>query len=72
MRSRDINPTYVLYDLILGKPIGFYGLTETERLDMDVEEYLSNHPEYHPGDLSIAFDKWGLTIPEVDKAPDWI
>jgi hypothetical protein len=72
MRSRDINPTYVLYDLILGKPIGFYGLTETERLDWDVEEYLNNHPEYHPADLSIAFDKWGLTIPEVDKAPDWI
>jgi hypothetical protein len=72
MREKEFNPIYVLYDLILSKPIGYYGLTEMERLDKDVEDYLSRNPSYHPGDLSIAFDKWGLTIPEVDKAPDWI
>jgi hypothetical protein len=70
--EKDFNPTYVLYDLILSKPIGYYGITEVDQLDRDVEKYLAEHPTYYPGDLSIAFDKWGQTIPEINKAPDWI
>jgi len=65
MREKEFNPTYVLYDLILRKAIGYYGITEVDQLDEDVDDYLSKHPGYRPGDLSIAFDKWGLTIPEI-------
>lgn len=62
---KDINPTYVLCDLILNKPIRYYALTEADQIDVDSENYLAEHPGYTMADLHLIFDKWGLSVPIV-------
>lgn len=64
-KGRDIQPTYVLYDLILNKVIGYYGVTEGDQIDKDCEKYVREHPGYSMRDLGLRFDKWGLTLPHI-------
>lgn len=62
---KEFNPTYVLYDLVLGKPIGYYALTEAEQIDIDADKYLKEHPNYEHRDLGLKYDKFGLSLPEI-------
>jgi hypothetical protein len=71
-QTKEFNPLYVLYDRIADKPIGWYGITETERMDSDIAEFLKTHPSHKEKDLSIAFDKFGVTLPQINKTEDWI
>lgn len=65
MRIKNPQPTYILYDLILNKPIGYYALTEADQIDVDSVKYLESHPDYQMSDLGLRFDKWGLTLPHI-------
>jgi hypothetical protein len=65
LRTKEFNPIYVLYDLVLNKPIGYYALTEADQIDLDSENYISAHPGYSMRDLGLQFDRWGLTLPKI-------
>jgi hypothetical protein len=65
MRERSLQPTYVLYDLILNKAVAYYALTEADQIDIDSEKYLETHPGYTMRDLGLRFDKWGLSLPQI-------
>lgn len=67
---REFKPTYVLWDLRENKALGYYHIMEHEELDKDVDKFLAENQTYREGDLMIKFDKYGLTLPEINKIPE--
>ncbi len=65
-------PVYVLLDLTTRRPIGYYGLTEADRLELEADVYLSNHPTLSRNDIGVTLDKWGYSVPRVNEIDEFI
>ena len=65
-------PVYVLLDLTTKKAIGYYGLTEADRLELESELYLSNNPHLSRENIAVSIDKWGFSVPSVNRIDEFM
>ncbi len=65
-------PVYVLLNLTTGRPIGFYGLTEADRLELEADLYLSKNPNLSRNDIGVSLDKWGYQVPRVNEVDEFM
>lgn len=65
-------PIYVLLDLISNKPIGYYGITEGDRMELEADLYLSNNPHLSRRDIGAVIDRYGYSAPLVNQIDEFL
>ena len=65
-------PVYILLDLASQRTIGYFGITEADRLELEAELYLSNNPHLSRKDIAVTLDKWGFGVPRINEIEEFL